>query len=145
AAKLQTPGRYQIEAAIQSVHCDRKRTGRTQWSAVAALHDALSSLSPSTGAAVARAAAYGEAFGAEKGLAILDEIPSSRVSFYQPYWAVRASLTARGGNGDGVALAKAIALERDAGVKRHLAALSGPIDAGNQATDEPPGPGPHRF
>ncbi|MEM0908290.1 MAG: DUF6596 domain-containing protein, partial [Pseudomonadota bacterium] len=92
AAKHQTPGRYQIEAAIQSVHCDRKRTGRTQWSAVAALHDALSSLSPSTGAAVARAAAHGEAFGAEKGLAILDEIPSSRVTFYQPYWAVRASL-----------------------------------------------------
>jgi len=31
-------GRYQLEAAIQSAHCDRARTGRVDWQALRTLH-----------------------------------------------------------------------------------------------------------
>jgi hypothetical protein len=50
-------GRFQIEAAIQSVHAERARTGRTDWAAIATFYDQLTRLAPSIGAAVARAAA----------------------------------------------------------------------------------------
>ena len=57
-------GRFQIEAAIQSVHAERARTGRTDWAAIATFYDQLTQLAPSIGAAVARAAAHAEARGA---------------------------------------------------------------------------------
>jgi RNA polymerase sigma-70 factor (ECF subfamily) len=34
-------GRFQIEAAIQSVHAERARTGRTDWAAIATFYDQL--------------------------------------------------------------------------------------------------------
>ena len=85
-------GRFQIEAAIQSVHAERARAGRTDWAAIAAFHDQLMRLAPSIGAAVARAAAHAEVHGAPAGLALLDQIDAHSVVSYQPYWAVRAEL-----------------------------------------------------
>src|SRR5262244_2086902 len=85
-------GRFQIEAAIQSVHAERARTGRTHWAAIAAFYDQLTRLAPSIGAAVARAAAHAEVHGAQAGLALLDQIDARSVVSYQPYWAVRADL-----------------------------------------------------
>jgi RNA polymerase sigma-70 factor (ECF subfamily) len=89
------PGRFQIEAAIQSVHAERARTGRTDWAAIATFHDQLTRLAPSIGAAVARAAAHAEVHGAQAGLALLDQIDAHSVVSYQPYWAVRADLLRR--------------------------------------------------
>jgi predicted RNA polymerase sigma factor len=85
-------GRFQLEAAIQSVHAERAHTGRTDWNAIAAFYDRLMQLAPSLGAAVARAAAHAEVLGAEAGLAQLDQIDPGSVVSYQPYWAVRAHL-----------------------------------------------------
>jgi predicted RNA polymerase sigma factor len=85
-------GRFQIEAAIQSVHAERARTGRTDWAAIATFYDQLTRLAPSIGAAVARAAAHAEVHGAQAGLALLDQIDAHSVVSYQPYWAVRADL-----------------------------------------------------
>src|SRR5215468_4479953 len=85
-------GRFQIEAAIQSVHAERARTGRTDWAAIATFYDQLTRLAPSIGAAVARAAAHAEVHGAQAGLALLDQIDARSVVSYQPYWAVRADL-----------------------------------------------------
>jgi predicted RNA polymerase sigma factor len=85
-------GRFQIEAAIQSVHAERARTGRTDWAAIATFYDQLTRLAPSIGAAVARAAAHAEVHGAQAGLALLDQIDAHSVVSYQPYWAVRAHL-----------------------------------------------------
>ncbi|TIU16831.1 MAG: RNA polymerase subunit sigma-70, partial [Mesorhizobium sp.] len=34
-------GRYQLEAAVQSVHAARRLTGRTDWIAIRELYDAL--------------------------------------------------------------------------------------------------------
>jgi predicted RNA polymerase sigma factor len=88
-------GRLQIEAAIQSVHAERARTGRTNWAAIVTFYDRLMRLAPSIGAAVARAAAHAEIYGAQAGLALLDQIDTHSVVSYQPYWAVRADLLRR--------------------------------------------------
>ena len=92
AARNPRLGRFQIEAAIQSVHAERAHSGRTDWRAIARFYDQLLQVAPSVGAAVGRAAAHGEAKSAEAGLALLDEIESESVTSYQPYWAVRAHL-----------------------------------------------------
>jgi len=92
AAQMQRPGRFQIEAAVQSVHAERAHTGRTEWTAIAAFYDQLMQVAPSIGGAVARAAAYAEVRGPEAGLALLDQIDPQAVIFYQPNWAVRAHL-----------------------------------------------------
>lgn len=91
AASHGAPARYQWEAAIQSVHAQRAITGRTEWRIITALYDQLLAATPSTGAAVGRAAAIGYAFGPEAGIAALNEI-APQTKDYQPAWAVRAHL-----------------------------------------------------
>src|SRR5271166_5836427 len=39
AGALGAPGRFQLEAAVQSVHTARRLTGRTDWQAIAVLYD----------------------------------------------------------------------------------------------------------
>ncbi len=87
------PGRFQLEAAIQAVHCDRRRTGRTDWRALRTLYAALLIVAPSLGAEVALAAVIGRIDGPEAGLAAL---PAGADRF-QACWAVRADLLARAG------------------------------------------------
>ena len=99
ARPLGPPGRFQLEAAIQSVHCDRARTGVTDWAALKRLHSALLPLSPTLGARVAHAAVLGEVDGPATGLATLDALVSDHppVTAFQPYWATRAHLLALAG------------------------------------------------
>jgi RNA polymerase sigma-70 factor (ECF subfamily) len=92
AARFERMGRFQLEAAIQSVHAERAYTGRTDWAAIALFYDRLVVLSPALGALVARAAALAEVQGPARGLELLAEIDRERVVTYQPYWAVRAHL-----------------------------------------------------
>jgi predicted RNA polymerase sigma factor len=92
AARANTPGRFQLEAAIQSAHAHRAMTGTTDWEAVALLYEGLLTVAPTTGAHVAYAAALAEARDAGRALAALDAIPSDAVTGYQPYWALRGHL-----------------------------------------------------
>jgi len=92
AARHARLGRFQLEAAIQSVHAERAHSGRTDWRAIARFYDQLVQVAPSLGAAVGRAAAHAEAQSAEAGLALLDAIDTESITSYQPYWAVRAHL-----------------------------------------------------
>jgi RNA polymerase sigma-70 factor (ECF subfamily) len=85
-------GRFQLEAAIQSAHAERARTGRIDWAAIVLFYEQLLRVSPTLGARTGYAAAVAEANGPETGLAVLDSIDSDAVSDYQPYWAVRAQL-----------------------------------------------------
>ena len=85
-------GRFQLEAAIQSAHAERARTGRTEWPAIAGFYEQLVHISPALGTRTGYAAAVGEANGPHAGLKVLDEIDLDAVSSYQPYWAVRAHL-----------------------------------------------------
>ncbi len=122
AFQMQRPGRFQIEAAIQSVHAERAHTGRTDWAAIAAFYDQLMQLAPSIGAAVARAAAHAEVSGPEAGLALLDRIDPQAVISYQPFWAVRAHFLRQLDRTHAAAEAfdRAIALSEDAAVRAFL-------------------------
>ncbi len=94
AQGLKAIGRFQLEAAIQSVHCHRRATGKTDWLALVHLYEGLQQIAPTIGGAVGRAAAMGEAYGAETGLACLDDIAHKAQVSFQPAWATRAYLLA---------------------------------------------------
>jgi RNA polymerase sigma-70 factor (ECF subfamily) len=91
-------GRFQLEAAIQSVHAERVRSGRTEWEAIARFYEQLLRISPTLGTQTGYAAAMAEANGPKAGLVVLDAIALDDVSGYQPYWAVRAHLLQQLGN-----------------------------------------------
>lgn len=97
AARTGKPGRFQLEAAIQSVHASRRVTGRTDWEAIALLYEGLMRAAPTIGALVGRAAAVAEARGLVAGWALLQEVPAEARGSYQPYWALAAHLLARMG------------------------------------------------
>jgi RNA polymerase sigma-70 factor (ECF subfamily) len=115
-------GRFQLEAAIQSVHAERARSGRTEWGAIILFYEQLIRISPTLGTRTGYAAAVGEANGPEAGLAVLDGIDPDAVSAYQPYWAVRAHLLQRLGKTSEAAdsLDRAIGLAEDPAVRQFL-------------------------
>ena len=95
AAKHGRSGRFQLEAAIQSVHAERARSGRLDWPAITLFYQHLMHILPTLGTRTGYAAAIAEAHGPEAGLAVLDAIEVDTVSSYQPYWAVRAHVLRR--------------------------------------------------
>jgi RNA polymerase sigma-70 factor (ECF subfamily) len=116
------PGRFQLEAAIQSVHAERVRSGRTEWTATVLFYEQLIRISPTLGARIGYAAALGEANGPQAGLEALDRIDRDAVSGYQPYWAVRAHLLQRLDKTSEAtdAFDRAIGLAEDPAVKQFL-------------------------
>jgi len=116
-------GRYQLEAALQSAHVARCRTGRANWAEVVQLYDALFAFSGSPVVAINRALAIAEMHGAEAALAVMPELSDdARLAEYQPYWAARAELLARNGAHEEARRAYeiAIGLEGDAAVRSFL-------------------------
>ena len=123
AAWFGVAGRYQLEAAVQSAHAERRLTGGTDWEAIVQLYDALLALTNSPVVAINRAVAIAETQGAPAGLAALGALSGdARLADYQPYWAARAVLLARADDlaGADVAYARAIGLESDPAVRRFL-------------------------
>lgn len=102
AAPAGPPGRFQLEAAIQSVHSARARTGRTDWPALLTLHRALLRVAPTLGGRVALAAVLARVEGPGAGIAELDEVAASDPASgrFQPWWATRAHLLSEAGAGD---------------------------------------------
>jgi len=123
ASTLGMIGRYQLEAALQSAHVSRRRTGLANWDDVVHLYDALFALTASPVVAINRALAIAELHGPN---AALDDMPDvaadARLAEYQPYWAARAELLAKtGANAEARhAYEIAIGLERDPAVRRFL-------------------------
>jgi predicted RNA polymerase sigma factor len=116
-------GRYQLEAALQSAHAYRCRTGQANWAEVVQMYDALYALVGSPVIAINRALAIAEVHGPGAALAAMpDPSADRRISEYQPYWAARASLLAKSGANDESrrAYEMAIGLERDPAVRRFL-------------------------
>ena len=95
AGALGRPGRFQIEAAIQAVHVDRRRSGCTDWQTIATLYQRLLAITPTLGARIAHAAALTEAGRSDAALAALDGLDPVRIASHQPYWATRAATLAR--------------------------------------------------
>ncbi len=123
ACALGAIGRYQLEAALQSAHVERRRSGRANWPAVVELYDALFALTASPVVAINRALAIAETLGPETALAALPDVDADeRLGRYQPYWAARAALLARNGSHAQAhaAYELAIGLERDDAIRRFL-------------------------
>ena len=123
ASTLGSIGRYQLEAALQSAHVSRGRTGRANWADVVRLYDALFALVGSPVVAINRALAIAELHGASAALDAMPEVATDpRLAEYQPYWAARAELLAKSGEHAQArhAYEIAIGLERDPAVRRFL-------------------------
>lgn len=111
AAHHRQAGRFQLEAAIQSAHMARRRTGDDNFNDVVVLYDALLALTNSPVVAVNRAAAVAKAFGSQNGLAALPDLSeNSSLRSYQPYWAARAAILAQAGDVDGARHAYQVAI-----------------------------------
>jgi RNA polymerase sigma-70 factor (ECF subfamily) len=129
ASRMGAPGRFQLEAAVQSAHAARRLTGKTDWAAIVRLYDALLALTGSVVIAINRAVALAAYLngpsGATEGLAALEALKDdAQLAQYQPYWAARAALLARTANAQAAAEAyqRAIGLESDPAVRRFLQA-----------------------
>jgi RNA polymerase sigma-70 factor, ECF subfamily len=116
-------GRFQLEAAIQSAHVERRRTGTVAWSAILDLYEALVKLTGSPVAQINRAIALAEVDGADAGLEAMEAVEGdARIADYQPYWAARAELLVRtGDHGEAqIAYEIAIGMESDPAVRWFL-------------------------
>lgn len=123
ASVLEGIGRFQLEAAVQSAHVVRRRTGCADWAAIERLYEALEALTASPVVTINRAIAIAQTQGPQAGLQLLGTLAAdARVADYQPYWAARAGLLAR--TGDALqadsSYARAIGLERDPAVRQFL-------------------------
>lgn len=115
-------GRFQTEAAIQSVHVQRAITGVVNTRALMQLYDYLASAHPSLGALVSRAVVYADSAGPEVALSMLENLPSQRIACYQPYWVARSHLLRKLGRVQEArsALVMAIGLTEDPAVRAFL-------------------------
>ncbi|MBI2517504.1 MAG: RNA polymerase subunit sigma-70 [Opitutae bacterium] len=124
AAAFKRPGRYQLEAAIQSIHAHRAVSGVIDWPEIALLYEGLVRLAPTIGAQVGRAVALAEAGEVAAGLAALEAMAVSRTANYQPWWAARAHLLRRLGRQAEArdAFERAASLTDDAALRTYLLA-----------------------
>jgi RNA polymerase sigma-70 factor (ECF subfamily) len=130
AATFKQLGRFQLEAAIQSIHAQRAIAQKVNWQALALLYAGLIRISPTLGALVSHAAAIAEAQGIEEGLMHLKAIPLESVKNYQPYWALKAHLFKQLGAKSEAkqAYARAIGLTEDSAIREFLLKQSLPLE-----------------
>jgi RNA polymerase sigma-70 factor (ECF subfamily) len=119
---LKAPGRFQIEAAIQSAHCARINSGTVDWKAIEFLYTRLIHFSSTLGTRVSLASVKVETAGPLAALNYLDRIPDATLSRFQPAWALRAhilSLLKRNKEAKR-AYEKALTLTTDVSLVKHL-------------------------
>jgi predicted RNA polymerase sigma factor len=119
-AKLASPGRFQTEAAIQSLHAHQRMTGERFSQPLVQLYDHLAQYAPTTGGLVARAVAYAENGHPQVALDMLDSITD--IGSYQPWWAARARICWLAGDAEAAwsAASTAAGLAGDASVRQFL-------------------------
>jgi RNA polymerase sigma-70 factor, ECF subfamily len=89
-----TPGRYQIQAAINAVHSDAATAAETDWRQILALYDQLLAIAPSPVVALNRAVAVAEVAGPSAGLSAVDALAAD-LGRYHLFHATRADLLRR--------------------------------------------------
>jgi RNA polymerase sigma-70 factor (ECF subfamily) len=89
------PGPYQIQAAINAVHCAAASFDMTDWQAILTLYDQLYALTPTPVVALNRAVALAEVRGPAAGLVAVDDLGSSGLDSYYLFHATRADLLRR--------------------------------------------------
>ncbi len=123
AGALAAPGRFQLEAAIQSAMVQSRLTGDDMRRPLLTLHIALTAFAPTIGNHVGRAAALADVDGAEAGLAELSRLPEEKTAAYQPFWALRTHLLEASGAPEPEireARDRAIGLTTDPAVRAYL-------------------------
>jgi RNA polymerase sigma-70 factor, ECF subfamily len=93
------PGPYQLQAAIQAVHCDAESFDATDWPQVVALYDHLFSVMPTPVVALNRGIALGEIEGPGAALTTLDGIAPD-LDNYHLLHAARGTMLRRLGRRD---------------------------------------------
>ncbi len=88
-------GPFQIQAAVACLHGNARVYEETDWPQIAELYAFLEQRQPTVVVRVNRSVAEAEAFGAERGLALLETIPEHEVSTWHLYWSTKAELLSR--------------------------------------------------
>jgi RNA polymerase sigma-70 factor (ECF subfamily) len=95
--RLNRPGPYQIQAAINAVHSDASIAADTDWGQILQLYDQLLIVEPSPIVMLNRAVALAEVHGADAALSMLDGL---ELAGYPLFHAIRADLLRRLGRRD---------------------------------------------
>jgi len=131
AGGIKKPGRFQLEAAIQSVLVQSHLTGADLRLPAWTLHQLLAQKAPTIGNLVGLAADTAEVHGPEAGLHELAQLPEAMTRDYQPFWALKAQLLqqlATDQQATAKAFSRAIGLTEDGAVRAYL------IDKSTQQT-----------
>jgi RNA polymerase sigma-70 factor, ECF subfamily len=133
-----TPGPYQVQAAIAAVHSDASRVEDTDWMSVVALYDRLLALGPSDVVRLNRAVAVAEVDGPAAGLEIVDGLTG--LTSYHLWHAARGDLLERLGRRDesSSAFDRAASLTANETERAYLLGRRDAVDSGN-GTLVPPG------
>jgi RNA polymerase sigma-70 factor, ECF subfamily len=91
--RLNRPGPYQIQAAINAVHSAASAAGETDWPQIVVLYDQLMAVAPSPVVALNRAVAVAEVAGPAVGLSLVDVIDG--IQAYHLWHAIRADMLRR--------------------------------------------------
>ncbi|REK13116.1 MAG: RNA polymerase sigma factor [Actinobacteria bacterium] len=76
------PGPFQIQAAIQAVHCSTQHFEHTDWPQIVALYDQLLSILPNPIVSLNRAIAVGEADGPEAAMKLVEEVADDLTDYH---------------------------------------------------------------
>ncbi len=87
-------GPFQLQAAIQALHCTAVRYEDTNWPSIVRFYDRLIAVMPTPVVALNRAVAVAETDGPGDGLSLLDEI-ADELAGYHPWHAARGSMLHR--------------------------------------------------
>jgi predicted RNA polymerase sigma factor len=96
AGRLRRPGPYQIEAAIQAVHCEAPKWVATDWAQLLQLYSLLAAYDGSPVVLLNRAIVIGQIDGPEAALVEVDALKGSLAKYYL-FHATRASFLDRSG------------------------------------------------
>jgi RNA polymerase sigma-70 factor (ECF subfamily) len=108
------PGPYQIQAAINAIHCEAPTAELTDWREILRLYGCLLALEPNPIIALNRAVALAEVEGAQAGLAAVEEL---NLSDYYLFHAIRADLLHRLNRDREAAIAYDAAVDRAGNLK----------------------------
>lgn len=112
ALAMQSPGPYQVQAAIGALHAQAARPEETDWEQIVALYDLLYEMTPSPVVELNRAVAVAMADGIESGLILLERLAEAgELDDYYLFHAARADLLRRAGRLEQARVAYARALE----------------------------------
>jgi RNA polymerase sigma-70 factor (ECF subfamily) len=120
------PGPYQLQAAIQAVHCSATSFQDTDWAQIVAIYDQLATFLPTVVVSLNRAIAIGERDGPEVALAEL-ELLEVELDTYHPFHAARGTMLGRLGRFDEAKAAFEEALQH-APTEQARASISAEID-----------------